>query len=394
MNPPADVGRTEAHLKMPETSPPPRRADVIVIGAGIAGASVAAELAFRRRVVLLEMEEHPGHHTTGRSAAVFAEGYGNRVVRALTRASRSFLEAPPAGFTEHALLVPRGWMFVARSDQLALLGRLEREIGGSLHAMAPAEAIARVPILRRDYVAGALWDETAMDVDVHALHHGYLRRLRAAGGELFTDTRARALDRAGGAWRVDTEQGVFAAPLVVNAAGAWAEEVGRLAAAAPIGLVPMRRTVVLLDAPRGMEIARWPLVIDAEEQFYYKPEAGKILASPADETPSPPCDARPDDLDVALVVDRITRACDLEVHHVPRKWAGLRSFVADRTPVAGLDPRAAGFFWLAGQGGYGIQTAPALARLAAALLLGEPVPADIAAEGVAARDLSPARLAA
>lgn len=371
-----------------------RSADVLVIGAGIAGASVAAELAPRRRVALLEMEDHPGYHTTGRSAAVFAEAYGNEVVRALTRASRAFLASPPPAFSEHPLLLPRGWMFLAREDQLSVLEQLRAEIataGGALHALTPAEAAARVPVLRREYLAAALWDASAMDIDVHALHQGYLRRLRAAGGELVTAARVRALEHSGEGWRVETEQGAFRAPLVVDAAGAWADEVGQLAGAARIGLVPMRRTAVLLDPPRAMDIARWPLVIDAEEQFYFKPESGKILASPADETPSPPCDARPDDLDVAIAVDRITHACDLDVHHVARKWAGLRSFVPDRTPVAGFDPRAPGFFWLAGQGGAGIQTAPALARLAAAVALGEPVPADIEDAGVDARRLSPSR---
>ena len=378
---------------MAESRFPPRRTDVVVIGAGIAGASLAAELASRRQVVLLEMEEHAGYHTTGRSAAVFAEGYGNAVVRALTRASRPFLAAPPRGVAEHPLLVPRGWMFVGRDDQLEHLAQLEREIAGTLRAISPAEAIARAPILRREYVVGALWDETAMDVDVHALHHGFLRLLRAAGGELVTSARVRGLDRAGGAWRVDTERGTFEAPLVVNAAGAWADEVGRLAGAMRIGLVPMRRTIVLLDPPAGVELARWPLVIDAEEEFYFKPESGKILASPADETPSPPCDAHADDLDVAIAVDRLTRACDLEVRHIPRRWAGLRSFVADRTPVAGFDPGAEGFFWFAGQGGFGIQTAPALARLGAAIALGDAVPDDLTAAGVSARDVAPGRLA-
>jgi D-arginine dehydrogenase len=371
-----------------------RGADVVVVGAGIAGASIAAELASRRRVTLLEMEEHPGYHTTGRSAAVFAEGYGNPVVRALTRASRSFLAAPPPGFAEHPLLAPRGWMFIGRDDQLAILAQLEREVAGTLRPITPAEAIAHAPVLRREYVAGALWDENAMDVDVHALHHGFLRRLKAAGGELVTSARVRGLERVGAGWRVETEAGTFEAPLVVDAAGAWADELGQLAGAMRIGLVPMRRTIVLLDPPVGVEPGRWPLVIDAEEQFYFKSESGKILVSPADETPSAPCDAHPDDLDVAIAVDRVTQACDLEVRHIPRRWAGLRSFVADRTPVAGFDPRAEGFFWLAGQGGFGIQTAPALARLAAALVLGDAVPEDIAAEGVSARDVAPGRLAA
>ena len=372
----------------------PRRSDVLVIGAGIAGASVAAELAPGRRVVVLEMEDQPGYHTTGRSAAVFAECYGNRLVRALTRASRPFLERAPPG-VEAPLLAPRGWLSIARRDQLERLGHLERELlasGGTVQPVSEAEARALVPILRRGHVAAALLDRSAMDIDVHALHHFYLRRLRAAGGETVTGARAVALDRAGGDWRVHTTQGDFAAPLVVDAAGAWADEVGRLAGAAPVGLVPMRRTVLILDPPHGTRVSGWPLVVDADESFYFKPEGGKLLASPADETPSPPCDARPKDLDVAVAVARITAACDIEVSHVGRRWAGLRSFVADRSPVAGFDPRAPGFFWLAGQGGYGVQTAPALSRLAAALALGEPIPDDIAAQGVTAAQLAPDRL--
>jgi D-arginine dehydrogenase len=342
------------------------------------------------------MEEQPGHHTTGRSAAVFAEAYGNRVVRALTRASRAFLEAPPAGFSEQPLLSARGALFIASSEQLPALAALQHEVAstaGAMRSVSVEEAIARVPILRRDYVAGALLDDTAKDVDVHALHHGYLRCLRRAGGEIVTRARAVALHREGSGWRVETETGAFTSPRVVNAAGAWADEVGALAGAVRIGLSALRRTAFLVDAPRGMAISSWPLILDAEERFYFKPESGKLLASLADETPSVPCDARPEDLDIAIAIDRITRACDLRIDHVGRRWAGLRSFVADRTPVAGADPRAEGFFWLAGQGGYGIQTAPALARITSALVLGETIPADVAAQGVSVDDLSPARIA-
>ncbi len=374
--------------------PSPHRCDVLVIGAGIAGASVAAELAPRRRVAVLEMEDQPGYHTTGRSAAVFAECYGNRVVRALTRASRRFLEQTPPG-AEVPLLSPRGWLSIARADQLARLGDFQREIlshGGTLRPLSGPEACALVPILRPGHVAAALLDPSAMDIDVHALHQLYLARLRQAGGQVVTGARALRFGRAGGDWRVHTALGDFAAPVIVDAAGAWADEVGRLAGAAAIGLVPMRRTALIIDPPRGARIAGWPLVADVDESFYFKPEGRTLLASPADETPSEPCDARPEDLDVAIAVDRIGAACDLEVSHVRRKWAGLRSFVADRSPVAGFDLRAPGFFWLAGQGGYGIQTAPALSRLAAALALGEPVPADIAAEGVSAAQLAPDRL--
>jgi D-arginine dehydrogenase len=370
-------------------------ADVLVIGAGIAGASVAAELAARRRVVLLEMEDQPGYHATGRSAAVFAECYGNRTVRGLTRASRAHLEST-AGPSGEPLLSPRGWMFVARPDQLAQLAALRRELdanGATLRLLDPAQALERVPILRREWLAGALLDEGAMDIDVHALQDGYLRRLRAAGGKLVTGAPVTSLERASGARRVRTGRGDHVAPLVIDAAGAWAEEIGRRAGAMAIGLVPMRRTAVILDPPAGVAVARWPMVVDAGEEFYFKPDAGKLLASPADETPSEPCDAHPEELDVAIAVDRITRACHLEVHHLGRRWAGLRSFVPDRTPVAGFDPRAQDFFWLAGQGGYGIQTAPALARLATAGILGEPIPADIEAQGVTFEALSPARLA-
>jgi D-arginine dehydrogenase len=373
----------------------PRRCDVVVVGAGIAGASVAAELAATLGVVVLEMEEQPGYHTTGRSAAVFAECYGNRVVRALTRASRSFLEASPAG-AEAPLLARRGWLTIARPDQLEHLADLERELlanGGKVERLGEARALELVPILRRGRLAAALLDPSAMDVDVHALHQLYLGRLRRAGGETVTGARVLALARSGEVWQVHTARGDFATPIVVDAAGAWADEVGRLAGAAPVGLVPMRRTALILDLPRGTRAAGWPLTVDADESFYFKPEAGRLLVSPADETPSPPCDARPEDLDVAIAIDRLVSACDLEVRHVARRWAGLRSFVADRSPVAGFDPRVPGFFWLAGQGGYGIQTAPALSRLAAALVRGEPVPADIAAEGVSPADLSPERLA-
>jgi D-arginine dehydrogenase len=375
--------------------PPPHRADVLVIGAGIAGASVAAELASHREVILLEAEDQPGYHTTGRSAAAFGESYGNATVRALTRASRAFLESPPPGFAAHPLLTPRAWMFLARADQLPRLDALAQEVGPrpGIERLSAAETRARVPILREGYVAGALWDGAARDVDVAALHQGYLARLRSLGGALHAGARVTALDRAPQGWVARCQGATFAAPVVVDAAGAWADEVGRLAGAAPLGLTPMRRTAILLDPPPGLSLAGWPLTIDVDEQFYFKPEAGKLLASPADETPSPPCDARAEELDVAVAVDRITTACDLPVHHVPRRWAGLRSFVADRSPVAGFDPRAPGLFWLAGQGGFGIQTAPALARCAAALVRGEPLPPDVLAEGVSAEGLAPARLA-
>jgi len=371
-----------------------RHGEVIVIGAGIAGASVACELAATRRVLLLEREGQPGYHTTGRSAALFTETYGNTVMRALTRASKDFLGRPPLGFTSSPLLSPRGTLLVARAEQLPSLQRALEECSalvGNLQWWSGEEVRARVPCFTPEQVAGGLLEPDAMDIDVHALHHGFLRGLRAHGGALVCNAEVRALTRDGGAWRVQTAAGDFAAPLLVNAAGAWADDVGRLASAVPIGLAPKRRTAITFDPPAGMSIEHWPAVIDIDEDWYFKPDAGRILASPADETPSPPCDAQPDEYDIAVLVDRLTRISTLQVPRIHARWAGLRSFVADKTIVAGFDARVAGFFWLAGQGGYGIQTAPAVARVAAALISGAPIPADVADLGVDAAALAPGR---
>jgi D-arginine dehydrogenase len=253
------------------------------------------------------------------------------------------------------------------------------------------EVRTRVPCFAPQQVAGGLLEPDAMDIDVHALHQGYLQGLRVRGGRLTCNAEVRALAHDGQRWRIETSAGEFAAPLLVNAAGAWADEIGSLAGARAIGLVPKRRTAITFDPPAGMSIDRWPAVIDIDEDWYFKPEAGRILASPADETPSAPCDAQPDEYDVAVLVDRLTRVTTLQVPRIHARWAGLRSFVADKTIVAGFDAQAAGFFWLAGQGGYGIQTAPAVARAAAALIDGEEMPADIAELGIDAAALSPAR---
>jgi len=315
-------------------------------------------------------------------------------MRALTRASKDFLGRPPLGFASSPLLSPRGTLLVARAEQLPSLQRALEECSalvGNLQWWSGEEVRARVPCFTPEQVAGGLLEPDAMDIDVHALHHGFLRGLRARGGTLVCNAEVRALTRDGGAWRVQTAAGDFAAPLLVNAAGAWADEVGRLAGAVPIGLAPKRRTAITFDPPAGMSIEHWPAVIDIDEDWYFKPDAGRILASPADETPSPPCDAQPDEYDIAVLVDRLTRISTLQVPRIHARWAGLRSFVADKTIVAGFDARVAGFFWLAGQGGYGIQTAPAVARVAAALISGAPIPADVADLGVDAAALAPGR---
>lgn len=368
--------------------------DILIIGAGMAGASAAYHLAPQARVIMLEREAQPGYHTTGRSAAMYVESYGNAAVRALTTASKNFYYHPPANFAAHPLLTPRGALIVgdaAHRDQLRRVWAEMRALVPDIEWWEQAELLRRVPVLRPEAAVCAVHEPRAMDMDVHAIHQGFLRGARAAGMQLVCDAGVTHIAREGNAWRVQTSAGEFSAPIIVNAAGAWCDEIARLAGAAPVGLVPKRRTAFTFEAPEGVHFADWPIVIDADESFYFKPEAGLLLGTPANEDPVPPQDVQPEELDVALGADRIERATTLQVRRVRRQWAGLRSFVADKTPVAGFAPEAPGFFWLAGQGGYGIQTAPALGELAAALVRGQPVPPAIAAFGVRAEDLAPAR---
>jgi D-arginine dehydrogenase len=368
--------------------------DFIVVGAGIAGCSLAHELARSARVCVLESESRPGLHATSRSAALFAASYGGPEIRAITRASRAFFDSPPGGFSDQPLLVKRGCLYIARADQGVRLGRMVagiRASGGSVSVISAQEALGFVPLLRRDYLSGAALDSDAMDIDVHALQQGFLRGARAAGTVLMTNSKIGRVARRSGMWSVALNDGVVSAPVLVNAAGAWADEVAELCGAQPIGLQPLRRTALLVDAPVGLDIRSWPAVIDVDEMFYFKPDANRLLVSPADETPQSPGDAQPEEMDIAVGVDRVQAALDIEVRRVSHSWAGLRTFSPDRVPVLGFDPQVAGLFWCAGQGGYGIQTAPAMARMAAALLKHESLPADIAAEGLRAADLSPLR---
>ncbi|HEV2187609.1 MAG TPA: FAD-binding oxidoreductase [Stellaceae bacterium] len=369
-------------------------ADVVVVGAGIAGAAAAAHLAADRRVVLLERESQPGYHSTGRSAALFTETYGNRAIRTLTGASRAFYEAWADGFAEQPILTPRGALMFAMAGQEQALTEAWAELSPDdprVRRLDAAEARVLVPVLRPEQLIGALHEPDSMDIDVHELHQGYLRRFRQRGGRLVNDAEVLALVRADGSWTATTRAGDFTALIVVNAAGAWADVVAGLAGLPPIGLVPMRRTVLTVAPPVGIDSSRWPMTLDIEENFYFKPDAGRLLVSPADETPMPPCDVQPDELDIAIAIDRLTRATTIEVARVERKWAGLRSFVPDKTTVNGFDPLADGFFWLAGQGGYGIQTAEAMARCAVSLIDGGELPADIRAAGLDAATLSPGR---
>ena len=372
-------------------------ADAIVIGAGIAGASVAAELMLAgapglRRIILLERESQPGYHTTGRSAAIYTSAYGPPLIRALTRASHRFFRGQGPGEPPQGLLKPRGALCVARADQTASLEALQSELGAAVVPLDGAEARLKSPLLREGYASAAAYDAEASDIDVAALHQHYLRRFKALGGALITNADVIAIGRQGGDWEIETPQGRMRAPIVVNAGGAWADTLGEMAGLAPLGLRPLRRTALIVAASEGSRPDAWPLTVDVDEQFYLKPDAGRLLISPADENLSPPCDAQPDEMDVAICVDRIETAFDLQIRRIENKWAGLRSFLPDGNPVAGYDADGAGFFWLAGQGGYGIQSAPAMAKAAAALIAGRALPEDIAAEGASAEALSPARL--
>ncbi|MBM6593626.1 NAD(P)/FAD-dependent oxidoreductase [Microvirga pudoricolor] len=371
-----------------------QRFDCIVVGSGIAGASAAYEIAGDRRVLLVEREMQPGYHATGRSAALFAETYGSAPVRALTAASKAFLTAPPGGFAATPLMTPRPILLIGRDDQRDRLQAAYAENApfGTVERLTGAQARALVPVLDPGVITGGVLEPRAQDIDVDAVHRGYLRGFGRRGGKLALGAEVLALRHRGDLWTVATSAGPFQAPIVVNAAGAWADAVARLAGIRPIGLVPKRRSAFIFSGDTGAGTEGWPAVIDIDETFYFKPEAGLLLGSPANEDPVAAQDVQPEELDIALAVDRIEAATTLKVARIGRRWAGLRSFVADRIPVNGFDGRAPGFYWLAGQGGYGIQTAPAMARLCAALVRGEPVPDDLARHGIEPAALSPARL--
>ncbi|MBN9464017.1 FAD-binding oxidoreductase [Brevundimonas sp.] len=367
--------------------------DVIVIGAGIAGAGVAAELSATHRVLLLEQESEPGRHATGRSAALYSAIYGGDQIRALTQASRAFFHSPHDDFTSARLLQPRGSLHIATEAQAPDLIRFAglEDVAPLTRQLGPAEAEALCPILRPGHVALALYEPEAADIEVDLLHAGYLRGFKANGGQLVCDQAVIGGERRAGLWRIRTTSQTVEAPVIVNAAGAWADEIAALLGAQSIGLQPKRRTAVLVNAPSDARIQSWPLVIDAGEEFYFKPDAGLLLLSPGDETDSPPCDAQPEELDIATAVYRVEQATTLQVETVRHRWAGLRSFVPDRQPVVGYASEVKGFFWLAGQGGYGIQTAPALSRAAAALVKETTLPSDLLEHGVSQTALSPSR---
>jgi len=370
---------------------------MLIIGAGIAGASLAWRLARAGRpVVLIEREPQPGMHSTGRSAAMFMESYGPPGVRALTRASRDFYLHPPAGFAEAPLLSPRHALFVATAGQQAALARMQADLAasGTTMVLLNSELLAQAaPALKPDLFQNALLDEQGYDMDVHALLQGFLRGARQAGARLLTGVQPLRAAHDGQRWRVALSDGnELVAHTVVNAAGAWADELAALFGAVPIGLQPRRRSAFTFRVPEGVDLARWPMVADVDEAWYFKPDAGQLLGSPANADPVPPHDVQPEEFDIALGIHLIQEATNLRIERPTATWAGLRSFVADGDLVIGFDDACPGFFWLAAQGGYGIQSAAGASLLAASLIAGQPLPAELAAHGVEPRVVSPLRL--
>ncbi len=369
--------------------------DFVVVGAGMAGLSVAAELSREARVAVIERESQPGYHATGRSAALFSELYGNATIRALTRASRSFYFQPPHGFSSQPLVKARGSLYFGSFAETGALDAFAKSLGADsrMIRLDAREAGALLPVFRPGYLGGALLEENSADIDVAAVLQGYGAQCRQRAVRLDLDSTVISIERGNDSWTVSTTSGLYCAPVVVNASGAWGDPIAELAGVRPLGLVPKRRTAVLIEVPGGATADAWPAAIHVGETFYFKPDAGLLLVSPADETPSPPCDAQPEEIDIAIAVDKFEDASGTTVKKVRSSWAGLRSFVADKTPVVGFDRSVDGFFWLVGQGGYGIQTAPALARAAAALALRRNLPADLRDEGLDAEALAPDRRA-
>lgn len=364
-----------------------KSSDIIVIGGGIAGLSAASTLSEHAKVTVLEAEGAVGYHSSGRSATMLHYALGDPLVRALTLASRGFFETSPPDFTDVPLGHRMSVLIHAREDELAALEQLDSAIApfAQMERVDEAGICELCPVVRTGEggaVAG-LVDRNGISLDTHALLQGHVRALRQNGGEIVTDARAVNVERAGEVWTVTTEHGdSFAAPLLVNAAGSWADAVATMAGARPIGLAPLRRTIITFEAPDGADLSGWPFAKTVGDELYFAPESGRLFASPMDEVPTDPCDAQPEEYEVALAAHRIEERTTMEVGRIHSRWAGLRTFAPDRHPVVGFDQQAKGFFWLAGQGGYGLQTSPAVAQIVESLIAGTlwPIEAATAAE--------------
>jgi D-arginine dehydrogenase len=371
--------------------------DVAVIGAGVIGASAACHLSGKLKTVLIEQESRPGYHSSGRSAAVLLPPYGGPIARALTAASIQFLSNPPSGFSQLPLTAPRGALFLASAIQLPLLDHWQgpelARMGAGARTLSAVEAAEYVPILVTDQIAAAVLLPDVRDIDAAALLHGYLKTFRANGGTVLLNSKVVAISRGKAVWVIETPSGTVCAKTLVNAAGAWADQIAELAGVASKGLVPTRRTMVVVDAPAGIDVRHWPLVADAGETFYFKPDAGRLVVSPADRSPVVAQDIQPEEWDIAVAVERLERATSLCVLRVEHRWAGLRTIAPDEEPIIGFDPYVPDFLWAAGFGGFGVQASFAAGLCCEALICSQSLPAELAEFGVDVARLSPQRLA-
>jgi D-arginine dehydrogenase len=364
--------------------------DYLIAGAGIAGVSIAAELATTHRVILVEMEERPGYHSTARSAASYEPNYGPPPMLALTRASKVFFENPPQGFTDVPLMSPRGTIFFEAEGQEKRTTKLLAH-GAGLQEISVAEAQKLYPILRPTYAKRCFRDDATADLDVDVLHRGYLRQFKARGGTLLLASPIKTAEHKAAIWHAICGVEHIQARTIINAAGAWGDVVAQICGAKPIGLQPKRRSVGIIPMPVGVAFEHWPMVTDVGETWYAKPQSGKMIVSSADATPVDPHDAYADDMAIAEGVDRLMTATTLEVQHLDHSWGGLRTFASDGCPVVGFDPHTEGFFWLVGQGGYGIQSSPALSQVAAQMARRLTLPASIMEHGLNMTDIKPER---
>jgi D-arginine dehydrogenase len=364
--------------------------DILVVGAGIAGASVAAYLAGSHQTLLVEMEERPGYHATGRSAASYEPNYGPPPMLAFTRASECFFRKPPTGFCDAPLLLARPSLFIeAVGQQEHARAFLEKASG--IEEISKADALRLFPPLRPDYVCRAFLDRTTADMDVDLIHRGFLRMFKAAGGDLLLAAPVTASERKGGLWKVRAGAHDITARIIINAAGAWGDSLAARAGVGPVGLVPKRRSIAVIPFEHEQPWFHWPLVTDVGETWYAKPQSGKLIVSSADATPVEPHDAYADDMAIAEGVERLMAATAIDVNRIEHSWGGLRTFAPDGNPVVGFDPLVETFFWLVGQGGYGIQSAPALGETAAALVNGAALPPAVHDHGLDLAAISPER---
>ena len=379
--------------------------DYVIIGAGIAGASLAYRLRNSGRILVVETESQAGYHSSGRSAAMFMETYGTATIRGLTRASRAFFETPPDGFCEHPVMTPRGVLYIAREDQKQLFDDTLQQLrnsGANVSIVSAAEVLKRVPCVRPEGLIGAIEENDAQDLDVHAILQGFLKGARQAGVEFSYGTSVNSAEHIDNTWHMELGNGsTVVASKVVNAAGAWGQRVGTLFGAVQVGLQPKRRSaftfqppIAAADAQTALSASdKWPAVVGIDESFYFKPDAGQLLGSPANADPVDPHDVVAEELDIAIGIDRIMSATTMEIRRPSHTWAGLRSFVNDGEFVIGWDPNVSNLFWLVGQGGYGIQTSPGASLLAANLLRNEALDASLQNEKIDVSALAPARFA-